>query len=189
MKKIAVISTLLIITFCCNAQDKKDLPTAPKSKLEAFSEKSGTMVKKDFLKIAELHSVSFEVLTITDLTTNETIQGLRISTSTSNGSYMTNYVAFLDKDEIDGFLKAIIYMSETVIKSDIPVNYVEYTFTSKSGFKASVFNGKGVFSSKQKWQSSFQLEEFLSNSAVMVPIDDLPKIKDAIIFAQAKLTD
>lgn len=188
MKKNVLIITFLIVGLSCLAQDK-DLIQAPKSKLEAFSEKAGAMFKKEYFKIAQLHDLTFEVLTITNLSTNESMQGLLISSKSMVGTTEVTWRAFLDQDEIDGFLKAVTYMSATVMKNDFPTNYTEYTFQSRSGFSASIFNITRSYDDKQKWKSSFKLIGKDANLIVNVPVDDFGKIKDAIAFAHTKLSD
>lgn len=206
MKKTAIIFSILFISFPCIAQNKKDSLQVSKSKLESFSEKAGSMFKKEYFKIAQLHDLTFELLTITNLETSESVQGLRISTTSTIGTTGITWAAFLDQDEIDGFLKAVTYMSSTVMKDDFPTNFTEFTFQSRGGFSATIFNVPRIFNEdKQKWKAIFKLKAYDSNTTVTVfignnlnipnvdnvsvPTGDFPKIKDAIVFAHTKLSD
>jgi hypothetical protein len=187
MKKFILVAVFLCCFQYTFSQVKKEIPEAPKSKLESFSENSGTMLKKEFFDVAIVKGVQFEVLKLTDMSNNSVEAGLRISATLGSGSYLSSYVAFLDKDEIDGFEKAIDYMLTNVSTSSVPVNNIEYRYMSRSGFSATVYNGSGTWSSKKTWRLNLRLEKYISASNAYLTAEELPKIKEAIAAAKLKL--
>lgn len=192
MKKILTI-ILLLLPVTLLAQDKAVHNTQsnttetttqqhPKSHIEMFSE-SGSLIKKEYILVDEVDALRFEVLKITDVTTQKIVMGLRITPIL--GSNIG--VAFLDSDEIDGFLKSVDYMITSVVSEKAPANSVEYNFTSRSGFEFSTYNSQGFFGGKKKWSVSTTLEPFILNSHISLSVEDLQQIKGAIQHTEAKI--
>lgn len=151
MKKIILAAFILPLT--CFAQT----PQKTLSKIEGVSAKSGVLIKKIFTDLGKIKSVEFQILEITDLSSNITTKGLRIETPETGQYSSGSATAFIDEDEIDGLLKALNQFMEITAQA-VPDNDVEYVFTSKTGFKAFLFNYK------KKWQFNIQVDKYNSRS-------------------------
>jgi hypothetical protein len=167
------------------ATQEKD--SKPKSKIELFSDKAGAMLKKEFIPLGTLRNTQFQVLKITDLSTNEAQSGLRLYTPGAVGSVSTSSVAYLDADELAGFIKAVDYVTQNVANTPAPENDVEYNYESRSGLRFGIFNSAAIFSSKKKWSVILRPEKFYASATGYFTTDDLPKMKELLEQAKSKL--
>ena len=179
MKKIILIFAIVSSALFSNAQAKKEQES--KSKIEGLSEKSGTLLKKEFIDIGKFNSVQIQVLKITDVSTGAVLAGLRLEKE-KKGDDAGSFVVFLDSDEIDGLLKSINYINENVLSKPLPDDYIEYNFQSRSGFRAGVYKA-----SSAKWSAFVQLDKYYDDSQLFLGSDELIQFRDLIIQAKAKL--
>lgn len=186
--KSLILSILLCVTISNTyAQDKQTEADRQTSKIEDFTKKSGSFLKKEFFKVGMVNGITFEVVRLTDLANMKTISGLRVSTTTSIAGSNRSYSEFLDKDEIEGFLNAIAYSINNVFTSDPTGEDVEYIYRSRADLVAGAYNFQTAFSSKKKWRFSIQIDKYSSGSMSILSTEDLQKVKEAIFAAQAKL--
>lgn len=179
MKKALLLVTISLSCLLSLAQQKQT-EAQQKSKIELFSDKSGSLVKKEIIDIGLLNSIKFQVEKLTDVSVNTTISGLRLEGPSTSSYSKRDFIAFLDSDEIESFAKAIEYLIGASNKP-VPDNYVEYNFTSRSGFRA------GSFKSKDKWDVYIQIDKYDSNSEYFLTANELSNIKDLLTQVKAKL--
>ncbi|HVW97487.1 MAG TPA: hypothetical protein VHA56_16055 [Mucilaginibacter sp.] len=179
MKKVIFTLSLVLSVIYSFCQVKK-ADEAPKSKLETFSESSGSMVKKEYFEIDKVKGVKFQVLKLTNVSTGTTLSGLRLEAE-SGGSFSSTKTAFLDADELDGLIKALTYVNESVLNTPVPANDVEFNFHARSGFSA------GVFNYRNKWLGYVKLERFDSQSQFDFAAEDFQKVVEIIKSAKTKL--
>lgn len=146
MKTLIALIIICLPALCYSQTEKAQ------SNIETMSEKSGILFKKEFTRIGDYYYGFVEVLKITNLATINTIKGIRIGSNKAWG--------FLDEDEIDGLILSLGKMKE-VLNTPVPKDYTEYVFTSKSGFKAS------IFVDRNKWAFSIQADKYISSSSVL----------------------
>ena len=173
------ITVLILLSLNSFAQVKKS-DDAPKSQLETFSERAGSMIKKEFVDVGKVNRVKFQVLKLTDILTNATVVGIRME-GQSTGTYSISKAAFIDSDEVDGLIKALNYVNTTVLNTTPPDNDVEYNFHARSGFAA------GVFNYRNKWMGYLKLQRFDTDSQFDFSSEDFAKVKDLIVTAKSKL--
>ncbi len=178
MKKLILLLPILISVATFGQATKQE--NKPLSKIEAISEKSGELQKKEYQDLGKVAGVKFQVLTITNIVNNTQVRGLRME-YTGYGTYASTIIAFLDADEFDGLIKTFDYCLTTVVTAAPPDNDVEYNFRSRDGFSAGAFNYKG------KWRGYVKLEQYDSRSQSDFDVDDMKKIKDLLEVAKSKL--
>ena len=162
-----LLSALLFISLSGKAQQS---PEGKKSNLETFTTREGHLYKKTYETVGATKRLTLQVLTIEDLTDRSKLQGLRIETTTVSAAYdIDSKIAFLDKDEIEGFLKSLNYFKTDVFPSS-PANYTEVVYYSRSGFRAS------SFLDKKKWSLVLQLERFDNRSKVYLNESELDEL-------------
>jgi len=175
MKKSLIIISVAfsLITF---AQDlKKDLET---TKSEKFSQRSGTLLQKDFIDLGNVAGTEVKVLKIKDLNNNESNSSVRFEKQGS-GSYSDTYISAIDKDEVDGLLISIKNLIDNVLKTT-PITYTEVTYSSRGGFSlGSYFEEK-----KSKWTSFLKVEKHSSKSMGILSESDLQNL--LVLLEQAK---
>ncbi len=160
---VAVLSLMLVNNTWAQSQQKNP----ELSSYQAFSSKSGTLLRKEFIEIGHLKSVEVQVLRVTDLVANESASAIRLRYDTGSG-YSSVKITSLDADEIEGLKSSIKLMQGKVLRS-VPTNYVEMSFNSRSGFEA------GCFWSKQKWTSYIQLDDGDRDSMILLKEAELTK--------------
>lgn len=167
-----------LISFSQTTEKKND---QTKSKLEVFSLKTGSLIKKEFIDIGEVKKVEIKNLIITDLLTKTEVKGIKMETSVYKSYGSTTKSCFLDADEIDGFIKSgkLLLQELATSKTD---NYTEYQFTSRDGFQSGAY-----ISDKKEWKYFLKLDEYDSDSYVWLSKDDFEKMMNAIESAKAKL--
>lgn len=175
MKKVLVILYLLFNV--CWSQHK----TESISNAELFSSKAGTLIEKEFIDIGEIKKIKIEILKFTDMISGESIRSLRISREVKD-TYSTNVkIAQLDFDEIDGLIKSMKIIRDSVI-GDSPTNYTEIAFRSRSGLKAGCF-----WSSKSVWTTYLQIERNDTKSTVYLKQGDFNELLSLLDIAKNKI--
>jgi hypothetical protein len=180
MKRIIIFSLLLFSTLSSLAQIKK-VDDSPKSKLEAFSEKAGSLIKKEFITVGRVNNrFAIQILKLTDILNNTTVVGLRFEGEGTN-TYSSTKVAFLDSDEVDGLIKSLTYINTSVLNTAPPDVDVEYNFHARSGFSS------GVFNYHNKWMGYMKLVNYDSDSQFTFSVEDFHKALDLVVLAKSKL--
>ena len=181
MKKTILFCTLSFIAISTFAQQPKE-KEKEQSSAEKFSDRSGTLIQKEFTDIGDIKKCKIQVAQFTDLISGQKSNAVRFeyeyrgSTSYSSDTKL----ALLDADEIDGLIKSTKIIQEKVFPK-VPTNYSEVSFRSRSGFEA------GCFTSKNNCATYMKLERYDSNSDVFMDKEDMTKLLTLLEQAKAKL--
>ena len=106
-----ITTCLLILSFALSfSQDKNE----SMSNAELFSSQAGTLIEKEFVDVGNIGKTEVQILKITDMISGESIRSLRIKQEVK-GSYSSDTkIASLDSDEIDGLIKSMNVIKESV---------------------------------------------------------------------------
>jgi hypothetical protein len=151
-----------------------------KSKIELFSLKTGNLIKKEFTKLNSTRKVVLEILKISDVMNNTTIDGIKFNTTIVNKNNGTETKSnYLDADEVDAFLKSAKFLLSSLnMPGD---NYTEYQFVSRGGLMA------GAYSSKNGWNYYLKLNQNDAESYAFVSKEDFEEITHTVEQAKSKL--
>ncbi|AZA86316.1 hypothetical protein EG349_05695 [Chryseobacterium shandongense] len=175
MKKILIILSV-VSSLSAFAQDQnKDIET---TKSEKFSQRSGTLLQKDFIDLGNIAGTEVKLLKIKDLNNNESNSSVRFEKEGS-GTYSDTYISAIDKDEVDGLIISIKNLIDNVLKTT-PTTYTEVTYSSRGGFcLGSYFEER-----KSKWTSFLKVEKHSNKSMGILSESDLQNL--LILLEQAK---
>jgi hypothetical protein len=138
------------------AQEQPTVKEEPKTKLEKFFSKAGSLYIKDF---TEEHGLSgnsgtkliFRALRVYNPGDEKSaIKGLKITLE----SYKKEGSVFLDLDEIESLERAMDYILAQADKIKAQKNYTEVIFSTKDGFKFGAYNKDSeivLFASSDKY--------------------------------------
>lgn len=179
MKKYTIIPVHLLIALVmatgASAQTPKEVKeAAEKSKIETFSLKTGSLIKKELVTVGTTKRVEVSKLIITDITTNTSISGIKLETYVDKTYGGSTKSCFLDTDEIEAFLKAAKYLAE--LAPSTSGNYTELQFTSRDGFQAGAY-----FDKKKSWKYFLKLERYDNESFVLMEKEDFQKLHDLLL--------
>lgn len=175
MKKILVI-LFLAYNVCWGQNSTENISNA-----ELFSSKAGTLIEKEFIDIGKIGKTEIQILKITDMIDGESICSLRISQEVKDTYSSDTKIAQLDSDEIDGLIKSMNIIKESVFGVN-PPNYTEITFRSRSGFEAGCF-----WSSKVAWSTYLQIKRNDRNSMVFLKRADFDELLILLEIAKNKI--
>lgn len=144
MKKMFFLAFLCTpsILFCQSAT----INQLVKSKVEIFTEQSGTLIEKTVEEIGTLRSAFFiKVVKLKNLTTGVKINGLLFE--------LGKYKNIIDADEVDGLVKSLALMKDAAAttKSD----YTELTYKSRTGIEI-----KGIFDVEKRGLNSTEVKKW-----------------------------
>lgn len=181
MKKIKLtIAVLAMATMTFAQQAAKKEQDKEISNAEKFSERSGTLIQKEFVDIGDIKKCKIQISKYTDLISGQKSSAVRFELEYQSSYSSDTKVAILDADEIEGLMKSIKIIQDKVFPTNA-TNYTEVNFRSRSGFQA------GCFSKKDSWSTFMKLEKFDSNSYVFMDKEDLTKLYSLLEQAKAKL--
>jgi hypothetical protein len=174
---ILILTKLLLfyiipVTYC---QATKEIKEPEKSKIKSFSLKKGCLIKKDFKTLGYVKKVEVQALKLTDVLTGATVSGIQLKPGGR-----PEKAAFLDADEVDGFLRSGKYLLNSLKPAK---NYVEYEFTSRHGFQA------GVHQNKEEFSYFLKLERYDNDSYVFLDQDDFEQLIEMVENAKVKKED
>jgi len=158
------------LTYAQASKETKEIQE--KSKIENFSLKKGSLIKKDFATLGYIKKVEVQTLKLTDVLSGVTVSGIKLKTS---GHF--EKTCFLDADEIEGFVKSGKYLLKSLKPSD---NYVEYQFTSRDGFQA------GACQHKNEWSYFLKMEKSDNDSYIFLEQEDFEKLVAMVAKAKVK---
>jgi len=144
--RYAIFAVALAIPLLSHAQEKADQPTAPATKLEAFSARTGTVVIKGYSALGSvsggLGSVSIDVREFRDGHNPKSVQyGVAFEVKES-GRLERENTSFIDEDEIDSLIRGSDYISK--IGSNVtPFKEFEAHYKTKGDLSLIVFSGRG----------------------------------------------
>lgn len=172
---IIVSLTAINLSYGQNETKSKEVSNA-----EKFSDKSGTLIQKEFLDVGDLKKCKIQIAKYEDLISSQKTNAVRFEFDYVSSYSSDTKLALLDTDEIDGLIKSLKLIQEKVLP--VPAtNYTEVSYRSRSGFEA------GCFSKKDSWSIYLKLERFDSKSYIFLDKDDLPKLLTLLESAKAKL--
>lgn len=185
MKKIMMMTLCLLLSvqqfsFAQTASVANAKHDEPTSNVEKFSNRSGTLMKKDFIDIGSLKKCEIKVNYFTDLIGGQKQSAVRFEYEYKSSYTSDTKIALLDADEIDGLMQSIKIMQDKVFAST-PGNYTEVEFKSRSGFAA------GCYSKNNTWSCYLKLERFDSNSYVWLDNQDMATLLELLQQAKTKL--
>jgi len=146
------------------------------SKLEAFTSKSGTLIKKEFTDIGAVKNCQVQVLKVTDLLSGESFSGVKLEVPGTYGDKST----LLDSDELSGLLNSLNLIKDKILNTT-PEIYTEIVYKSRGGFQA------GCFRSKTEWSLFLKIDQYDDKSYVWCKPEDLDKLISILSNAKAKL--
>jgi hypothetical protein len=183
MKRQLLTLLAIAIAIVASAQVKTIKETEKaQSKAEIFSEKSGSLIQKQFIDVGKLKSCKIQVAVFTDLISNQKTSAVRFEKEykASYSSTSDDKIALLDGDELDALIKSFMLLTDKIYSTS-PTDYTEINFNSRSGFAA------GCFFSKGKWSPYMKLEKFDGNSYVFLELEDTQPLIDILIKAKTTL--
>ena len=178
MKKI-ILSLFLSSSLNVYSQEiKKDIE---QTKSEKFSQRSGTLLQKDFIDLGQIGGTEIKILKISDLNNNESNSSVRFEKQ-GYGTYADTYINTIDKDEVDGLIISIKNLLNNVLKST-PTTYTEVTYSSRGGFSlGTYFEVK-----KSKWTNFIKVEKYTSKSMAILNEADLQSLLSLLEQAKTKI--
>ena len=176
MKRILLLSfffnSLIGTAFSQNGSEAKK----SQSKLEAFTNKSGTLIKKEFTDIGVVKNCQVQVLKVTDLISGESFSGVKLEVPAAYGDKSK----LLDSDELTGLQNSLDLIKDKILNTT-PEIYTEIVYKSRGGFQA------GCFRSKNEWSLFLKIDEYDDKSYIWCKPDDLDKLTSILSNAKAQL--
>jgi len=178
MKRLLILVIIGILSISSYSQETtrvKELSNA-----EKFSDRSGTLMKKEYINIGSVKKCDIKVVYYTDLIGGQKTTAIRFEYTYVSSYTSDTKIAVLDADEIDGLIKSINIISETIFPTT-PENYSEISFRSRSGFES------GCYSSNGSWSTFMKLERYDSNSLVFMEKEDFAIFAELLQKAKSKM--
>lgn len=172
MKKtlLCLCSVLYILSY--SQETKKDLES---TKSDKFSQRSGTLLQKDFIDLGKVSGTDVKVLKIADLNNNDSVSSVRFENKSYSSYSSDNYINAIDKDELDGLMISIKKLLNNVLKTN-PLTYTEVIYNSRGGFSL----GSYYETKKSKWTSFLKVEKHNSKSMDVLTENDLQNLLNQI---------
>ena len=167
-----VLFFLILPAFTWAQASKETKEIQEKSKIEKFSLKKGSLIKKDFASLGFVRKIEVQALKLTDVVTGYTVSGIKFKTSGHSEK-----ICFLDADEVDGFVKSGKYLLKSLKPTD---NYVEYQFTSRDGFQA------GACQNKDERSYYLKMEKRDNDSYIFLEEADFERLINMVVKAKIK---
>ena len=184
-----ILLGLFLFTAFCSitwAQDK-DRPAAPeppRTKLEQFFAKDGSVILKTFANVGVVPGslggqVRVTAMELTDAATGHKERGITVGV-TEAGRLERDSTSYIDADEIDSLLKGIDYISK-VGGSKMAFPQFEAIYTTRGSFGVTVFNSqKGTVDAAIESGHVYKVRCFLD-------LTKLDSFKDLIARAKGML--
>lgn len=172
MKKILFIIILSLL--CAGELFSQDLKDVVETKSDKFSNRSGSLIQKEFNEVGKVSGNEITVLKIKDLNSNETISSVRFkNTSYSSTFGEEEYLNSIDKEELDGLIISVKKLIDEVIKTE-PSVYSEVVYRSVSGFSLGAFYRNEA--KKKGWVPFLKVDKYKSKSFSTLNDDNLIEI-------------
>ncbi|WP_074406089.1 hypothetical protein [Aquimarina megaterium] len=114
------------------------------SNAEIFSNKSGSLIEKQFKEVGKVGKTEIKIVKLTDMISGESISSLRLERRFIDKYTSDTKIASLDTDEISALIKSIEIIRDQVFNFP-PENYTEISFRSRSGFEAGCYWNKNIW--------------------------------------------
>ena len=184
MNPMRTASAVLLITIAAAGQSASRLE--PKTKIEAFEAKTGTVVVRGFSKMGVVKartvdgsgSVGVEAIEIIDASSKLRAFGVRIDVE--NGDRVgTENSSFVDSEEVDSLLKGIDYISK-----------VDSTATKMKDFQADYkTRGELTISTFSTGNGAVGVAITSGAARAFLTSVELSEFRDLILQAQARIND
>lgn len=179
---LSFIAISLIVPSMAIAKDYKDQIPEPKTKLEEFSARTGSVIIRGFEDIGTLNGKYNTQITVsakeyTDAATSKKEYGISVEVKQEKGNYDNEHTSYIDYDEIESLTQGIDYISK-VQNSVTKFSNFQADYTTKGDFKISTFStGNKVMAAVSSGR--------IGGVTAYYDISELPKIKK--LFETAKL--
>ena len=183
MKKLTLTFAFIVAaTLTTFAQQVAKTKETGISNAEKFSDRSGSLIEKEYIDIGSLKKFNIQVAKYTDLISGQKSSAVRFEAFYTNtySKSTDSKIALLDADEIDGLIKSIKIIQDKILPTN-PTNYTEVAFKSRSGFMA------GCFSKENTWDTFIKIDTYDSNSYVFMEKEDLATLLELLTQAKANL--
>jgi hypothetical protein len=181
-RTILLLSLLSTLSIFVQAQEAAPTPPEPKTRLEAFQAKTGSVIIKGYTFIGSVHVQSGSIRVVAnefrDAASGSRAYGITINVKEAARPDRDN-ISFIDYDEIDSLVKGIDYvgrMNRTVIS----LTDFEATFRTRGDLEITTF-------SRGEQVNGSVISGDVIQSTVFVSIDDLQKLRQLVIEAKTKL--
>lgn len=148
MKIKVLLALVLSLSSYSFTQTAAPVQSKPKTELEAFQEKYGTVILKAFAQTEAIRAggvgggtIQISVREIRSASSNLKVKGLVVEIDTAE-RYASTGRSFVEYGEIDSLIKGIEYISK-VDKSITTLPQFEAEYRTKGDFSLTVFNGSG----------------------------------------------
>lgn len=182
--KITTVVASLLFASLAPAQDIKSDDNAPKTKLEAFEAKTGSVLIKGIQEIGSVAyngSVIVSCREFTDAATGNKQYGIAIEVNES-GTMARSNATLIDYDEIDSLLKGIDYITK-VDKSATTLSSFEAIYKTRGDFQVTTFSKKGGEIGVAVQSGSIR------TATAYLKVSHLSKVRELIENAKAKLDE
>ncbi len=179
MKKQVLIVVLALMTVSVQSQEKA---TVSKSKSVEFSEKDGSLLKREFYDLSKIKGVENQILIISNITTSQKIGCLRLTTSSYSKYGDDSYIGTLDLDEISACKKSLEHIQNELLPTT-PEIYTECVYSTRDGLKFTAF-----YSIKEsKWTIAVYVKGYTAKSASILDSNDLKSYISLLSEAEASI--
>lgn len=172
--------TFAIVIAGSAAQAQAVLPPLPEiTNLEDFSLRSGTLIQREFTRVGEFATpFRVDVVKVTDVLGKNSLYGVRISGNVAQGA--PRDAAFLDADEVDGFVKVIDLM-KAIAFSTTPDNFTDLAYRTRGGLSI------GAIYANRRWSAAMRLDRFDPKTAISLDATDFETLRALLVKAKESL--
>jgi hypothetical protein len=136
------LSIILTLTASGCTQPQEPSTTKPKTELEGFQEKFGSVIIKGYTEIGSIplegRTLSLDARELRDATTNEKVKGLVVEIDPKE-RFSTRKRSFVEYEEIESLSRGLEFISK-IDKSVTPLSNFEATYRTKGDLEVTVFN-------------------------------------------------
>lgn len=175
---LLAMALLASATFLCAQIPQVTLsPSAPKTEIEQFAAKTGSVIVRGFSNVGNVGGVSVEADEFANIGDKSKAYGIKIGIKHADEDEVYSYI---DSDEIDSLLAGLDSIGK-IQKTVTKLDDFEGTYKTRGGVSISTFtNNEGTISAAVDGGNYPAVRVILS-------LDDLAKLADLIKSAQATL--
>lgn len=183
LSRIVLLSFLLpTLSILVQAQEATPTPPEPKTRLEAFQAKTGSVIIKGYTFIGSVHTQSGSLRIIAnefrDAASGSRAFGISINVKEAAPPERDN-ISYIDYDEIDSLVKGIDYVGK-MNRSVISLTDFEADFRTRGDLEITTF-------SRGEQVSGSVISGDVIQTRVFLSLDDLQKLRQLVIEAKTKL--
>jgi hypothetical protein len=158
---------LLLLFACVSSSFSQDTSNrTPQTKIEQMAQRQGVVIKKEFNRLGEVSGLAIDLLTISEVNSNQAVslKGVKFSTYSSIGSSSYERSSYVDAEEINGVITFIEFARQLTTAPNI---YTEYVYTTKGDFKAVLYTGSSMWNGKLngEWTLAVYGDKYYSGSS------------------------